>query len=236
MVAAAGRLLYDRCSITRIAFDCGFLSSAGFVRSFGRVMGCTPSQYRKSRERKRPVYSAGEQYRQYQHNPEMDSLFFPMTLGEVKVAGIACQGLSDTFESEAIFAAFRRLYAWLDMRRLAGPGLVLMGLTLDTPEAAPLDRCRYFACAQAGDDLRPEGEVSVRSFPTSGKYICFTIPRNIPDFSTTFFGLTDYLYGHRMIMDGLYPDSRPFVEYYRPAGSGIEITFCVPVRRQDSKK
>jgi hypothetical protein len=73
--------------------------------------------------------------------------------------------------------------------------------------------------------------VSVRNFPTGGEYICFTIPRNRPDFTDTFFSLTDYLYGRRMIMDSLYPDNRPFVEYYRRAGEDIEITFCVPVRK-----
>ncbi len=230
VVAAAGRLLYERCSITRIAFDCGFSSSAGFVRSFGKIMGCTPSEYRKNKERKRPMNFTKEQFRQYQADPGLDALFYIKTLSDVKVAGIACQGLSSEFESDAIFAAFQRLCAWLGKRRLIGPGLVLMGLTLDTPEAAPLDKCRYFACLEAGDGVMPEGEVSVRTFPTEGKYICFTMQRNRPDFSKAFFGLTDYLYGYRMIMDGLYPDSRPFVEYYRKAGEDIEITFCVPVR------
>jgi AraC-like DNA-binding protein/DNA gyrase inhibitor GyrI len=231
VVASAGRLLYEKCSITRIAYDCGFSSSAGFVRGFVRIMGCTPSEYRKSKERKRPLHIAREQFRQYQNNPELDSLFFIKTLEDVNVAGIACRGLSEEFESEDIFAAFQRLYAWLNIRHLIGPGLVLMGLTLDTPEAAPLDKCRYFACAESGAGAMPEGEVAVRSFPTRGKYICFTILRNTPDFTKTFFGLTDYLYGHRMIIDGLYPDSRPFVEYYRQAGKDIEITFCVPVRQ-----
>ena len=236
VVAAAGRLLYDSSSITSIGLDCGFSSSAGFVRGFGKIMGCTPSAYRKNTRRKRPLHLPRERFRQYQADPALDALFHIKTLPNVSVAGIACRGLSAEFESDAIFAAFQRLFAWLGKRRLIGPDIVFMGLTLDTPEAAPLDKCRYFACVEAGDGVIPEGEVSVRAFPTQGLYICFTMPRNRPDFSKAFFGITDYLYGYRMIIDGLYPDSRPFVEYYRKAGEGIEITFCVPVRRQNSKK
>jgi AraC family transcriptional regulator len=155
VLMAARRLLYDRCSITRIAYDCGFSSSAGFVRGFAAYMGCTPSEYRKSKERKRPLRKDAELFRQYPCNPGLDSLFFTKMLPDIRAAGITCQGLSAEFESDTIFAAFQRLYAWLDMRQLIGPDLVLMGLTLDTPEAAPLDRCRYFACAESRDGVMP---------------------------------------------------------------------------------
>ncbi len=236
VMAAAGRLMYDQASITRIAFDCGFASSSSFVRSFCKSMGCSPSEYRRSKERKRPLDLEAGRFRSYQPDPALDALFFTQAFEDLHVAGIACQGLSKEFESASILAAFQRLFGWLARQNLAGPGLVLMGMTLDTPEVAPFEECRYFACAAVGKDVKAEGEIGVRVFPTSGPYVCFTMKRNRPDFSKAFFHLTDYLYGCRMPMDGLYPDSRPFVECYRQAGGDIEITFCVPVKRKDSKK
>lgn len=236
IMAAAGRLMYDRCSITRIALDCGFASSSSFVRSYIKSMGCSPSEYRRNKERKRPLDLEAGRFRSYQPDPSLDALFFTQTFEDLNVAGIAIKGLSQEFESAPILAAFQRLFGWLAKQNLAGPGLVLMGMTLDTPEVAPFEKCRYFACAAVGKDVKPEGEIAVRIFPTGGQYVCFTMKRSRPDFPKAFFFLNDYLYGYRMPMDGLYPDSRPFVECYRQVGGEIEITFCVPVKRKDSKK
>lgn len=44
----AKRQLAQGCSISQIAFDCGFSSESNFVRSFRRVVGDTPGQYRRS--------------------------------------------------------------------------------------------------------------------------------------------------------------------------------------------
>ena len=57
--AAAGRLLYDGGSITKIAFDCGFSSSGSFTRCFRNHMHCSPSHYRRSKKPEKAACSDG---------------------------------------------------------------------------------------------------------------------------------------------------------------------------------
>jgi AraC family transcriptional regulator len=231
LVAAASRLLYDRtATITGIALDCGFSASGSFTRSFSRYFGCSPSEYRKNKERKRPLEFHDTLHMEYPPDPEKDKRFFVSELPDLHVAGIAAQGLSPEFENKDIEDAFERLFGWLRLRGLVKEGVRIMGITMDTPEVLPMSECRYFACASTDVGVEPEGEVFVRMMPTKGKYICFTLERNQPDFASIFFGLTDYLYGCYLPQIGCYPDNRPFVEFYRQNGPAVEITFCVPVK------
>jgi len=230
IIAAAARLLYERNSVTRIAFDCGFLSSSSFGRCFKQQLGCSPSQYRQHKERKRPLNQADGEVLRMMPNHEMESLFTVTTLPDLHVAGIATQGLSKTFSSSAVEQAFKRLFAWLDRNQLITANMPVMGITLDTPEVVSLAECRYFACVPVDERVKPEGEISVRTFPSKGRYIVFSLDRARPDFADAFFGITDYLYGCYMPNRGWYPDNRPFVEIYSQAGATVQIRFHVPVK------
>jgi hypothetical protein len=84
--------------------------------------------------------------------------------------------------------------------------------------------------------VRSEGCVSVRTFPTAGPYLQFSLDRTRPDFAGTFFRVTDYLYGRYMPEAGCYPDNRPFVEFYAQESDAVVIRFCVPVRWQEMKR
>ena len=230
LASAARRLLYDEASITRIALEAGFSSSGSFVRSFKKSMGCPPSAYRKGKARKRPVDMTDAPFKQYVPAPEIDSLFSIQTLPDLRVVGIAAQGLSKSFKSDNIENAFKRLFAWLKKRGLIEENMQVMGITLDTPEVVSFAECRYFACVPADGDIRPEGAVSVRTFPTKGKYIKFSLERNRAGFADAFFETVDYLYGYHMPQKGYMPDNRPFVEFYAQNGPDITMTFCVPVK------
>jgi AraC family transcriptional regulator len=227
LAAAAGQLLYDTASITQIALEHGFMSSASFTRCFRQYFGCSPSYYRKNKLRKRPVQS---EPKQYAPNASFDELFTVASFTDMHVAGIVCQGLSEDFQNATIEGAFQRLFIWLKHRKLAKEGLLVMGITLDTPEVLSLQDCRYFACAAVEDGVKSEGEICVRTFATKGSYICFTLERSQQDFAAHFFGLVDYLYGYFLVKRGFYPDNRPFFEFYKQRDAAVEITFCVPIK------
>lgn len=226
---AAGRLLYDRGSITQIALDCGFSSSSSFVRCFRKQMGCAPSVYRKYKERRRPP-DPKDGFKKYLPNAEYDSLFSEISLPDLRVAGIASKGLSRDFRSAEIEKSFKKLFAWLLKSNLIVENMPVMGITLDTPEVLSLSECRYFACVPADETFEPEGEISVRTFRTAGRYVKFSLDRERTDFAETFFEIVDYLYGCHMPDKGYYPDDRPFVEFYAQKGPETVISFCVPVR------
>jgi AraC family transcriptional regulator len=233
--AAAARLLYEQCSITRIAFDCGFSSSSSFVRSFRKLMGCSPLDYRRNMTRKRPIESSDTLPRRYEPDNDTDALFSMTALPDLQVAGIFARGLSENFESRDIENAFARLFAWLKKSHLIRDNLQVMGITLDTPEVVSFAECRYFACVPADAQMQPEGGITFRHFPLNGQYITFALDRARADFADAFFRITDYLYGSYMPHIGCYPDNRPFVEFYSQTESAVRMQFCVPVRQQDMR-
>ncbi len=78
IVAAAARLLYEPGSVTRIAYDCGFSSSSSFGRCFKKQLGCSPSQYRQHKERKRPLNQADGEVLRMMPNHEMEPTLNPL--------------------------------------------------------------------------------------------------------------------------------------------------------------
>ena len=228
--SAANRLLYEDRSITQIAYDSGFSSSSSFIRSFKNCFGCSPSSYRKTKVRRRPKEVSHAEFVKYETNRELELLFSIVDLSDLRVAGIVTQGLSKDFQSRKIEKSFKRLFAWLKKRNYLREGMLVMGITLDTPEVVPFSDCRYFACVSADESYISEGEVSVRTFRTKGQFIKFSLERKQSDFSEQFFKVTDYLYGSYMPKLGCYPDNRPFIEMYSQQGSQIIISFHVPIR------
>jgi len=228
--SAASRLLYEESSITQIAYESGFSSSSSFVRSFRKIFGCSPSSFRKDKVGKRPEDLPSTGYMGYQADEALEKFLTSVDLPDFTVAGIVTQGLSKEFSSKHIEKAFKSLFAWLIRRNLATPEMQVMGITLDTPEIVPFTDCRYFACVLADETFSSEGEVTVRTFPTKGRYIRFSMERTQPEFARELFKVTDYLYGFHMPNLGIYPDNRPFIEIYSSKGSQIIIDFHVPVR------
>jgi len=227
---AASQLLYDRCSITQIALDCGFSSPGSFVRCFQKNMHCSPSFYRKYKERKRPLAPADGIAKAYAPNDALDAMFSVTTLPDIRAAGIVTKGLSEQFQSKEIEKAFAKLFAWVAKAGLNAGRMDVLGITLDTPEVVPLSECRYFACVSVDEDIRPGDGITIRTLPLKGRYIRFSLERTRPDFPEAFFQLTDYLYGSYMPRTGRYPDNRSFVEIYRQSGSGVGIMYYVPVQ------
>lgn len=231
LITAASRLLYDDVSsLTEIALDCGFSSSSCFSRGFKQYFQCSPSEYKHVKARARPVDFAKVVQRDFQPNDDYNNLFHIIKLMDIHVAGIGVVGLSEVWENPQIEQAYHRLFAWIRKNDLTNDSLKIIGVTLDTPEVQRISACRYYACAAVADPVEGEGEIVVRTFKTEGRYINFTIQRNQKNFADTFFDIADYLYGYYMPLKSLYPDNRPFVEYYEQQDGNIEITFCIPVK------
>lgn len=230
IITASERLLYEHVSITQIAFDCGFSSYSNFIRCFKKYFGCSPSDYRNNKKRKRPVKSKDIEFKKYKPDHSLDSLFSVVLLPDLHVAGIISRGLSENFESGKIEKSFKKLFIWLSKSNLIKKDMSVMGITLDTPEVVSFAECRYFACVPADENFKSSGEISVRTFHTKGEYIKFSLERTKSDFAKTFFDITDYLYGCYMPNMLYYPDNRPFAELYEQNDSKMIINFHIPVK------
>lgn len=227
-------LLYDECDITRIALDYGFASSSSFARSFKKRFGCTPTQYKRTKERRYPLPSSKVALQEFMFDPELEKCFYEATLPELRTVCIGVTGLSEAWENPEINQAYEQIFTWLRENKRIGPGARICGITIDTPEVGDLSSCRYYACATVESYVHDE-RLAYRVFKTSGAYICCKISRGSKDFASCFFKHMDYLYGFYMRAHNLFPDNRPFVEFYERIPDGdIYIHFCVPVK--NSKK
>ncbi len=230
----ASRLLYEDGDITNIAMDFGFSSSSSFARSFKKYFGCTPTQYKKTKERKYPVAFAEIPIQQVSFDPELEKHFDEIVLPDLKAVCIGVNGLSEVWENPEINRAYEMIFTWLKESNRLTQNTKIFGVTMDTPEVQNLSSCRYYACAASESYILDEC-LAYRVFQTSGKYICCKINRSIKDFATYFFRHMDYLYGFYMVAHKLSPDNRPFVEFYERMPDGdIYINFCVPIK--NSKK
>lgn len=230
----ANQLIYEDRDITRIALESGFSSSSAFARNFRKHFGCTPSQYKKTKERKHPVPFAEIPLQQISFDPEMEKQFAEVVLPDLMTVCIGVTGISEAWENPEINKAYEQIFVWLKKNNRYTPNTRICGVTIDSPEVQDFSLCRYYACATVESHIHDE-YLAYRVFQTSGKYICCKINRLIEDFAEYFFKCMDYLYGYFMGVHKFSPDNRPFVEFYERMPNGdIYINFCVPVK--DSKK
>lgn len=226
----AGKLLYEDCDITKIALDYGFATSSSFSKSFKQQFKCTPSQYKKIKDRSYPAAFANISFQKFLYNSDIEKYFSKVKLPNIKAVCLGVTGLSENWENLEIEKAYKQIFAWLSENRKYTKNTKICGITLDSPEVRPLSSCRYYACATVEDYVQDD-QLSFRSFETEGTYICCRIERSIKNFASSFFQYMDYLYGFYMVSHNVSPDSRPFVEFYeKGAKEKLFINFCVPVK------
>jgi AraC family transcriptional regulator len=195
-IAAASRVLYDKSStLTQIALDYGFTSSSSFSRGFKKYFKYSPSEYKRNKNRARPVGFANVVFKEYCENTNYNELFFIKYISDIHGAGIAVTGLSENWDNPEIEQAFQRLFEWIRKNDLMSNNLNIMGLTLDSPEVQTMSNCRYYPCVEIDQNVNCEGDIIVRTFNTEGRFVCFTIRRDKENFADRFFSIVDYLYG-----------------------------------------
>lgn len=230
----ANQLLYENCDITKIALDYGFATSSSFSKNFKHQFGCTPTQYKETKDRRFPIEFAKIPFQEIHYDAKIEQDFTKINMTDLNTICVGVTGLSEIWENPNIEKAYQQIFNWLNVNKQISPNTKICGVTIDTPEVQELSSCRYYACATVYTYVYDE-QIAYRSFKTAGAYICCRLDRGAIDFADLFFRYMDYLYGYYMISHNLVPDYRPFVEFYEKETNGsIYIDFCVPVK--NSKK
>ena len=120
---AARLLRYSDQSLTNIALDCGFSSSATFSRAFRQGYDTSPREFRKSGEIKKSkickeLFSA-EGYLLPMSAAERRAAF-PMRLIDVPERQVAYIRVTNAFEMDRVLAALRTMIEWARARACAG--------------------------------------------------------------------------------------------------------------------
>ena len=136
---AARLLRYSEQSLTDIALDCGFSSSATFSRAFRSGYDTSPSQFRKSGEIKKSKICkelfSGQGYFLSMAAEEKRAAF-PVRLIDVPERQVAYIRVTNAFEMDRVVAALKTMIQWAKSQKIFSQG-ILFGMSMDDPHVTP---------------------------------------------------------------------------------------------------
>lgn len=256
-VEKAARMLMHNpgLSITEIALDCGFSSSATFARAFRNRFDVSASEWREAADRKmgKTDRNDGQAVRKGceaieitpayldPHNNlhwriEMkgeNTLEAEVEVKEVQPMHVAYLRHVGPYAGDE--QLFERL--WGRMMQWAGPrGLIrppqTQSLTLyhDDPEVTPDDKLRLSICITVPEDTQPEGEIGTMTVP-GGKVAMATFELRPDQYGDAW----NAVYGGWLPGSGFQPDDRPAYELCLNDPKEHpehlhQVAICVPVK------
>lgn len=245
---AAIRLATDPATpVTEIALGCGFSSSALFCRLFRARFGMTPTAWRAGGHEKskngQQVRKSGKDgaFRPAYHWPgrtEFPDRRAAMTkkprvrIEDVPPWRIAFVKHMKGYEDSAgIGDAFETLFCWAGPRGFMGPDAKVLGLSLDSPDVTPKDKCRYYAAVVVNDRAEPDGRVGLMTL-RPGPYAVGRFEGGRDIFRKAY----AHMFGDWLPRSGWQPDDAPAFECYvgEPAGTATRPHFVfdlyIPVK------
>ena len=145
---AARLLRYSEQSLTEIALDCGFSSSATFSRAFRSGYDTSPSQFRKSGEIKKSKICK-ELFPDDEYDLPMSAeekrAAFPVRLIDVPERQVAYIRVTNAFEMDRVIAALKTMINWAKSQGIFSQG-TLFGMSVDDPHVTPKHLYRYEVC------------------------------------------------------------------------------------------
>jgi AraC family transcriptional regulator len=198
-----------RLRLTDIALQCGFGSSSDFSRSFKTMYGVSPRSFdvtahvRAGRSRLMSEIENG--YRLERLPPGQNPDGFRVRMHDLPQRRVAYVRVSRPHEMERVLAASERLKAWAVARGLANGQW--LGYQWDSPDVAPLDRCRYDVGLVVPDGTVVGGGISVARFPPM-RVAEVAIAGGL-DLETR---AIDWLYGTWLPRSGYLPAHQPMFE------------------------
>jgi AraC family transcriptional regulator len=230
---AARLLRYSGRSLTDIALDCGFSSSAAFSRAFRSGYDTSPSQFRKSGEIKKSkickeLFSAQEYL--LPMSAEEKRAAFPVRLIDVPERQVAYIRVTNAFEMERVLAALKTLIEWAKSQGIFSQG-TLFGMSVDDPHVTPKHLYRYEVCLASSLPFECIKGMSKLTMPAM-RYATTRVSGDIRTVTTA----TDYLIRGWLINSDYEPEHAPGLEIFLDKENAMdwshfELELCIPVRK-----
>jgi AraC family transcriptional regulator len=165
MERAALQLCHSEESITSIALNAGYETSAAFSKAFRLHFGKNPTDFKKSKTisvDKKLLDLKFENMEVKKMQPDI------RTFSDQKVLFVRKTGKYDKAASEAWSTLMKFAYS----RRLMKKDTKAIGISHDDPDITPEEKIRYDACITINQDVKPEGEVGIQTI-NGGRYAVF---------------------------------------------------------------
>ena len=230
---AARLLRYSEQSLTDIALDCGFSSSATFSRAFRSGYDTSPSQFRKNGEIKKSKICKELYWAQEYLLPlsaEEKRAAFPVRLIDVPERQVAYIRVANAFEMDRVLAALKTLIEWAKSQNIFSQG-TLFGMSVDDPHVTPKHLYRYEVCLASSLPFECMEGMSKLKMPAM-RYAATRVSGDIRTVTTA----TDYLFRGWLINSDYEPEHAPGLEVFLDKEkamdwSHFELELCIPVRK-----
>ncbi|MBO0861218.1 MAG: AraC family transcriptional regulator [Chloracidobacterium sp.] len=230
---AARLLRYSAQSLTDIAFDCGFSSSATFSRAFRSGYGASPGQFRKCGQIKnskicKELYS-GQEYL-LPMSAEEKRAAFPVRLIDIPERQVAYIRVTNAFETDRVLAAIKTMIEWAKSQDIFSQG-ILFGMSVDDPHVTPKRLYRYEVCLASSFPFERMEGISKMKMPFM-RYASTKVSGDMRLVATA----TDYLFRGWLINSDYEPEHAPGLEIFLDKENAMdwshfELELCIPVRR-----
>jgi len=230
---AARLLRYSGQSLTDIALDCGFSSSATFSRAFRAGYDTSPSQFRKSGKIKKSKICK-ELFPEDEYGLPMSAeekrAAFPVRLIDIPERQVVYIRVKNAFDMERVIAAFRKVMEWAKSQDVFSQG-ILFGMTADDPHVTPKHLYRYEVCLASSLPFECMEGMSKLKMPAM-RYAVIKVSGDIHKVATAW----DYLYRDWLINSAWEPEHAPALEVFLDKESALdwshfELDLCLPVRK-----
>src|SRR6516164_558399 len=230
---AARLLRYSDHSLTDIALDCGFSSSATFSRAFRSGFDTSPSQFRKSGEIKKSKICkelfSGQEYL-LPMSAEEKRAAFPVRLIDVPERQVAYIRVANAFEMDRVLAALKTMVEWAKSQDIFSQG-ILFGMSMDDPHVTPKHLYRYEVCLASSLPFECREGMSKLKMPAM-RYAVTKVSGDIRKVATAW----DYIYRNWLISSAYEPEHAPALEVFLKKEnatdwSHCELELCLPVQK-----
>ena len=230
---AARLLRYSDQTLTDIALECGFSSSATFSRAFRSGYDTSPSQFRKSGEIKKSKICK-ELYAEDEYGLPMSAeekrAAFPVRLLDIPERQVAYIRVTNAFDLDRVLAAVQTMIEWAKSQDIFSQG-ILFGMTVDDPHVTPKHLYRYEVCLASSLPFKCTEGMSKLKMPAR-RYAVIKVSGDIHKVATAW----DYLYRDWLINSAYEPEHAPALEVFLDKESAtdwshFELELCLPVRK-----
>jgi len=230
---AARLLRYSDKSLTDIALDCGFSSSATFSRAFRSGYDTSPSLFRKSGEIKKSKICKelfDDQDYDLPMSAEEKRAAFPVRLIDFPERQVAYIRVTSAFEGDRVLAALKTMVEWAKSRDIFSQG-ILFGMTVDDPHVTPKHLYRYEVCFASSLPFECMEGMSKLKMPAM-RYAVTKVSGDLRKVATAW----DYIYRNWLIHSAYEPEHAPALEIFLEKENALdwshcELELCLPVRK-----
>ena len=218
---AVNLLVFRReLSITNIALDCGFSSSANFAKSFKKYFGYSPTEIRSPKPDELPdlgnIFSKyGKKFNPNELYPASISLTSQSNHQmNVEVKSMRRKWLSKLvskggYEPESLFETWDILNHWAELQGIPEKSQYRLAWCYDNPALTPANKCKYEASIEIDDKVHVNEPFGVVDLP-EGKYAVIYVKGSPADITQAQL----YLFSCWLPDSGFEPDNLPMLERY----------------------